>query len=74
MTTSQNAQIERDLLRGKRLTWLDALHKYNCSRLAARISDLRAKGLRIKTESVKTDTGKHIARYYIDKQDRKVAS
>jgi hypothetical protein len=42
---------------------MDALHRANCFRLAARIADLRQQGIKIETETVTTTTGKHIASY-----------
>ena len=47
--TSQREQIKQDLLAGKTITPIDALERYGCYRLAARISELRAEGLEIDT-------------------------
>lgn len=44
------------------ITPLEALQKYGCFRLGARIADLKEDGLVIKTEMVK-ENGKRYARY-----------
>lgn len=49
---SQNEKIADYLKSGKSITPMIALHKFHCFRLAARISDLRAKGLNIKSSLV----------------------
>ena len=50
--TTQNQQIKAYLTKGKSLTPIDALNKFGCFRLAARISDLRNDGLKIATKNV----------------------
>jgi hypothetical protein len=52
-----------EMLREGPVTQMDALHRANCFRLAARIADLRQQGIKIETETVTTTTGKHIASY-----------
>lgn len=49
------------------ITALDALEHAGCMRLAARIADLRRAGHLITTDHVTTNTGKHIARYTLEK-------
>ncbi len=44
------------------ITPLEALNRYGCFRLAARIKDLRAQGHDIRTETVRTN-GKAYAQY-----------
>ena len=44
---SQNKKIRTHLLSGKTLTPLDALYRFECFRLSARIYNLRREGLRI---------------------------
>ena len=64
---SQNKQILRYLQTHRRgLTPIDALQKFGCNRLAARISDLRELGYDIRTdmENNKTNKGRH-ARYFM---------
>jgi hypothetical protein len=59
---TQNEQIKAYLNKGKSITPLDALNKFGCFRLAARISDLRNDGLKIVTKNV-TISGKTFASY-----------
>jgi hypothetical protein len=59
---SQNETILQHLKKGKKITPLDALEKFGCFRLAARISDLRKDGHLISTEYVTKD-GKTFASY-----------
>lgn len=65
-------EIKKALLGGQRLTSLAMLDKFNVMRGSALIHKLRVRGLPIKTEMVITDTGKSVARYYIDPVDRMV--
>ena len=46
---TQKTQIKSYLEEGNRITPLDALEKFGCFRLAARINDLRAKKHNIET-------------------------
>ncbi len=48
---------------GEALTALDALHRFAVFRLAAVVHELRRRGLAIEAESVRTASGKRIARY-----------
>jgi hypothetical protein len=62
---SQNAQIAAHLKRGHKLTALDALEQFGCLRLAARISDLKAKGLPIESRYILVGSRrKKVAQYY----------
>lgn len=62
--SSQNKQILRYFQAGGSLTQLDALHRFGCMRLGARVHDLRELGHDIHVEYVRTpSTGKRIARY-----------
>ena len=71
-TDSQNALIKGWLLNGYSLTQLEALTQFGCFRLAARIADLRDKGLNIVTDMVTLENGKRVARYILKKwQERK---
>jgi hypothetical protein len=64
-TESQNKQITDYLLSGKSLTSIDALHKFNCLRLSARIANIREK-YNVQTEIVTLKkSGKRIAKYSI---------
>lgn len=62
---SQNNLILSHLKRAP-ITPLDALERYGCFRLAARIADLRSAGHAIKTEWVERQ-GKRYARYRLAK-------
>jgi hypothetical protein len=66
-TDSQNALIKGWLLNGYSLTQLEALNQFGCFRLAARISDLRDKGLNVVTYMVTLENGKRVARYILKK-------
>ena len=59
---TQNQQIKSYLEKGKSITPIQALNKFGCFRLAARISDLRNDGLNITTKIVTKD-GKTFASY-----------
>lgn len=63
---TQNEQILTYLSKGKGLTPIDALNKFGCFRLAARISDLRTQGYTIWTNTV-TKNGKTFASYKMTK-------
>jgi hypothetical protein len=63
-TLTQNQLILAALLDGDELTPLDALNRFKCFRLAARVSDLRREGWPIETRTG-TENGKRFAVYYI---------
>ena len=62
---SQNKQIADYLNKGKKLTPIDALNKFGCFRLAARIADLRNEGMNIVTRTIKLENNKQVAQYSI---------
>ena len=62
MKASHKELIEEYLNSGRTLTAVEALDKFGCFRLAARISDLRRDGINIATDTV-TQKGKTFARY-----------
>ena len=62
---SQNKQIADYLNKGKKLTPIDALNKFGCFRLAARIADLRNEGMNIVKNTIKLENKKQIAQYSI---------
>ena len=64
---SQNALIKGWLLNGYSITQLEALTQFGCFRLAARIADLRDKGLNVVTDMVTLENGKRVARYFVKK-------
>lgn len=64
---TQTDQIRRHLETGAELTALEALDRFGCLRLAARIKDLRRDGLSI--ESLPGEgNGKRFARYRLSKR------
>ena len=69
-TTSQNAMILNFLKSGGSLTPIEALQKFQCFRLAARIDNLRNQGYVIETEILKDDNGKSYASYSIPKDQQ----
>lgn len=62
-TTAQNAAILCHLSQGHTLTTLQALKKFDCFRLAARIFDLRAAGHCINTDMTTRASGKRVGVY-----------
>lgn len=61
-TSSQNQAILQHLQAGGALTHIDALRLFGCARLAARINDLRMRGVQIVTDTV-IEGGKRFASY-----------
>lgn len=64
MRLSQTKQIETYLKKGKALTPIVALKLFGCLRLAARVNDLRAQGLKIDSRIVEKG-GKRFAEYKV---------
>ena len=62
---TQKAKILEYMKQGNSLTPLDALQKFSCFRLGARIYELKRMGYQIQSEMIKTDTGKYIKKYWI---------
>ena len=60
---SQNARILSYLSTGRALTPLEALSRFNCMRLSARIQDLQKRGHRIRTQIIPLRKGKRVAMY-----------
>jgi hypothetical protein len=59
---TQTEQIRAHLVSGRDITPLEALDRYGCFRLAARVADLRATGLDVQTVT-EEQNGKRYARY-----------
>lgn len=53
---------------GNGITQLDALHRFGCFRLGARIWELRIAGWNIESTMVKTATGKRVALYKMESE------
>ena len=62
MKVSQERAILSHLKRGKSITPLEALNKYSCLRLGARIYDMRCAGYKIISTNKKVGK-KHVAEY-----------
>ena len=60
---TQNEMILAHLRAGHEITPLEALEKFGCLRLAARISDLRATGQNINSRTHHEPNGKRFAAY-----------
>ena len=61
----QNARILAHLQSGRSLTALEALEWFKCFRLASRVCDLRKAGYDVQKRTIKTNSGKNIAQYYL---------
>ncbi len=62
---SQESLILDHMLRGHRITGMDALNLFGCFRLPARIADLKERGFRINSEFVTAPSGKKVKAYWI---------
>lgn len=60
---SQNHRISEWLTSGHTITAIEALTLFGCLRLASRICDLRKRGLDIKKEKIRTNSGKWVTKY-----------
>lgn len=60
---SQRDAIRSALEAGDRLTSLDALHRFGCLRLGARIFELRREGLAIESHNVQGEGYDHHTEY-----------
>jgi len=69
-TTSQSVAILNYLKTGNSLNPMEALNKFGCFRLAARIGDLRKEGHDIQTEMYSEENGKKYAVYSIPKTEK----
>lgn len=65
---SQESRILSHLRAGRSLNPLQALDKFGCFRLAARVWQLRNAGWDIRTRRLRTRTGKTVALYYLNPQ------
>lgn len=62
---TQLQEIQKHLEEGNVITPLMALERFGCMRLAARIADLRSMGMRIETQTRKSN-GKTYACYKLE--------
>lgn len=63
---TQAGRILAHLRAGNRLTALEALEKFGCFRLAARVHELRREGWHIEERTVETRGGKRVAEYSLE--------
>ena len=56
------------MMQGNSITPLEALSRFGCFRLGARVYDLKKQGFDIRSEMVK-DNGKHYARYRLVRKE-----
>lgn len=61
--TTQNAQILDFLKQGRSLTSLEALDRFGCFRLGARVYDLKQEGHNITSTRITTESGARVAEY-----------
>jgi len=59
---SQTKQIIEHLEQHQSITALEALNRFGCLRLAARVSDIRKEGYNVQSQRV-VRNGKHVACY-----------
>ena len=69
-SASQASQIAAYMMQGNKITPLEALNLFGSLRLSAVIFVLRERGYKIQVERVKTNTGKWVAQYSINPEDR----
>ena len=69
-SASQASQIASYMMQGNKITPLEALSLFGSLRLSAVIFVLRERGYKIQVERVKTSTGKWVAQYWINPEDR----
>ena len=62
---SQQHAILEHLRQGKSLTRLEALNLFGTMQGQTRVSELRQMGHPIKSETIKTPSGKRVSRYWI---------
>lgn len=62
---SQTDLILEWMLAGHAITPLDALERFKCFRLGARIADIKARGYLVYSEFVTTPSEKKVKKYYL---------
>ena len=65
---SQEDQIYLHLKKYGKIDAMEALAKYNCFRLSARIFDLKQQNINIETDHVILKNGKRVAQYKLIKE------
>jgi hypothetical protein len=70
---SQRNMILEALQAGEHLTAIDALSRFGCFRLGARIWEIRNElGIDVKMKLVETTGGAHVAEYWIEPQQQQM--
>jgi len=62
---SQESKILDYMLRGHRITGMEALDLFGSLRLPARIADIQKRGFTVQSEYITTPTGKRVKAYWI---------
>ena len=70
---SQVNDIARHLAEHGSINFYEALEEFGCSRLAARIYDIRAAGIDVMSSTLKLPSGKRVARYMWVNSERNAA-
>ena len=65
-SASQNDKIRAWLLDGRSITSWQAIMMFGCTRLSARIHNLREQGLDVKARRKITPNGVSVAEYYLE--------
>ena len=63
---SQCEKIRAWLLDGRSITSWQAIMMFGCTRLAARVHDIRDQGIDVKVRKKITPKGSYVAEYYLD--------
>lgn len=66
---TQSARILTALEKGDRITPIDALARFGCFRLAARVRELRERGLDVQSRLVERG-GKQVAMYWLRRKPK----
>lgn len=68
MHDSQRLSIQRHLAKGRSLTPLEALKRFGCMRLGARMWDLKREGWPVRKCMVRVGNGKRVASYRFERR------
>ena len=67
---NQRQMVLAHLESGSSITSLEALTKFGCLRLAARIEELRRMGFSIGKEMVPVESGARVAEYFLNREEK----
>ena len=62
---SQESKILDYMLRGHRITGMEALNLCGCWRLPARIADIKKRGFTVQSRTIETESRKRVKEYWI---------